>query len=253
MIIRKDQVLALERTDVPEFEDFMVEHLKVFSPLHSQSLGEAGIRSLIQAGTERARRHGFTRRGPVRFHIETAILFGIDFDTDPQYPWLAPLLDDPALAEEVERADRVHEVVTDYLERVAGDDRGLARRSLQRARSLPFEPISTTAPDFADRLIERASATYPEKAAAVGRPALLRLIDRAVEEARRWDSATDAGVCLFFGIMFSVGHGFIVDPKYPWVANTLRQSGYSPDRRVERLYSKTMIYLDRVLDHLGRE
>jgi len=86
------------------------------------------------------------------------------------------------------------------------------------------EPISTTAPDFADRLIERASATYPEKAAAVGRPALLRLIDRAVEEARRWDSATDAGVCLFFGIMFSVGHGFIVDPKYPWVANTLRQS-----------------------------
>lgn len=253
MIIRGDQVAVFERTDTLDFEDFMVEHLKSFSPLHSRALGESGIRSLIRAGRERADRHRFTKKGPVRFYIETAILFGIDFDTDPQYPWMAPLLDNPSTPDEIERADGVHEAVTEYLEQVAGPDRRLARRSLRQARMSPFEAPPRSDPGFVDRLVERAFELYPEKATAVGKEGFLRLIARAIEEAQRWNAATDTGICLFFGIMFSVGHGFIGDPKYPWVARSLERSMYTADQRVERLYSKAMIYLDQVLDHLGRD
>jgi hypothetical protein len=252
VIIRKSQVETLDEARLPEFEDAMVVHLREFTPLHSQALGEPGIRGLIRTGMERAARHGFGRRGPVRFYIETTVLFGIDFDSDPQYPWFRPLLDDPARPDELDRADWVHEVVSAYLDEYAGPERELTKRSLGRARGIPFEAASRASPDFQDRLIARASELYPEKAHGVGRACLERLIARAAEEAAMWDAATDAGVCLFFGIMFSVGHGFTHDPKYPWAANTLSHPGYTPEKRVERLYTKTMLYLDHVLEHLGR-
>jgi hypothetical protein len=252
LIIRKTQIEALDEVRLPDFEHEMVAHLRDFTPLHSKTLGEPGIRSLIRAGMERARKHGFKRRGPVQFYIETTVLFGIDFDTDPQYPWLRPLLDDPALPDELERADKVHAVVTGYLAEVAGEHRELARSSLARVRGIPFEPPSGSSPGFNDQMIARAREIYPEKADAVGHASLEQLIERAVDDARTWHAATDAGICLFFGIMFSVGHGFINDPKYPWIANTLGQPGYTREKRVERLYSKTMTYLEHVLVHLER-
>jgi hypothetical protein len=57
---------------------------------------------------------------------------------------------------------------------------------------------------------------------------------------------------LFINLMFALGHGFATDPQYPWISNTLYNSAVSdPDKRAERLYAKTMVYLDHVLANLG--
>src|SRR5262245_7401254 len=100
-------MLTLEEIRSPEFEDFMVTHLSDFSPLHSRSLGEPSIRSLINLGIERAKKHGFTRRGPVKFYIEAIILLGIDFDTDPQYPQAGNILRDKSITDQTQRADQI--------------------------------------------------------------------------------------------------------------------------------------------------
>lgn len=252
MIIREEQLASLEEIRLPDFEHFMVEHLADYSPLHSTSLGEPGIRKLIRAGVERAERHRFTHRGPVKFYIEAMILLGADFDTDPQYPKAGALLRDGSTTDQGERADRVHGWLMELLEEAAGLDRVHAARALQRARAVPFEPMSRSAPDFERVMLRRMEENHPEKAKFVGPEALKGLIPRAVEEAEKYGVATDAGVCLFVGLMFAVGHGFVRDPKYPWILGTLTNPATTdPDRRVERLYSKTMTYLDHVLQHLG--
>ena len=251
MRIRREQILAFEEVRMPDFENEMVAHLEGFSPLHSQSLGDEGIRRLIRMGTARAKNHGMTYRGSVKFYIETVILLGIDFDTDPQYPWPGAILRDARMPDQMQRADRVHEWLMELLERVGGPDRQYAKQALRRARNMPYESIPVSSPDFDDEAIRQMRNNHPEKVAYLGEAILRRLIPRAVEETKKYAVSTDLGVSLFLALMFALGHGFAGDPKYPWVAGTLTNPAIiGPEKRLERLYSKTMTYLDHVFEHL---
>ena len=251
MRIRPEQMQALEEARRPEFENHMVAHLRAWSPLHSEALGEAGIRALIEAGMARAQTHGFTRRGPVQFYIEAMILLGAEFDTDPQYPWPGAILRDPSISDQTERADRIHGWLVELLDAAGGPGRQYARQALQRARQIPFRAVPVSSENFQDEIVRAMKENHPEKVAYLGESVVRGLIPRALEETRRYSVSTDAGVCLFIGLMFAVGHGFVRDPKYPWIAKTLENPAISsPDRRVERLYAKTMTYLDHVLARL---
>jgi hypothetical protein len=251
LLIRKQQIEVFEEVRSPQFDDYMVAHLKDFTPLHSASLREAGIRKLISVGIEQARRYGFTWRGPVKFYIEAMILLGVDFDTDPQYPWPGKILRDVSIPDQTERADRVHAWLMELLDAAGGPDREYAKQALNRARKIPLEPIPVSDPRFEDQIIGRMKENHPEKVLYLGETVLRNLISHAIEETKNYFVSTDAGVCLFIGLMFAVGHGFAHDPKYPWIANTLTNPAITdPDKRVERLYSKTMTYLDHVLQHL---
>jgi hypothetical protein len=254
LLLRKQQIEVFEKARSPEFDDYMVAHLKDFSPLHSASLSEAGIRKLISAGIERARKYGFTWRGSIKFYIETMILLGVDFDTDPQYPWPGKILRDASIPDQIQRADRVHAWLVELLAAAGGPNREYARQALHRARKIPLEPIAVSSPNFADEIIRRVKENHPEKVNYLGEAVLRGLIPRAIEETKKYSVSTDAGVCLFIGLMFAIGHGFAHDPKYPWIMNTLTNPAITdPDRRIERLYSKTMTYLDHVLQHLERQ
>jgi hypothetical protein len=252
LIIRNAQMQVFEEARLPEFEDYMVEHLKDFSPLHSESLGDARMRSLVKIGMERAKKYGFTHRGPVRFYIETIILLGIDFDSDPQFPWAAKFLSDPTNLNQTERADAIYDELMDYLDKVGGPDREYSKRALRKVGELPFEPISIDDPVFTESVMRRMQDVYPEKADFMETESLQELIRQAVKEAKKMDVLTDAGVYLFVGLMFMIGHGFIRDPMYPWIANTLGKPAVdNPDRRIERLHAKAMIYVEHVLLHIN--
>ena len=229
----------------------MVEHLKGFSPLHSQTLGEKGMLKLIRMGIERAKKHEFTRRGPVKFYIETMILLGCAFDTDPQYPWAGKILGDLAVADQVARADQLHAKLIEFLDAVGGPNRQFAKDALKRVRQVPLEAIPVASATFTAEMLRRMRENHPEKFAYVGEDALSRLIPRAKGEAEKCAVATDAGVCLFIGLMFTVGHGFAGDPKYPWVAHTLTNPAITDSStRIDRLHSKSMTYLEHALQHL---
>ncbi len=248
MIIRKEQIQVFENVRSPEFEDYMVEHLKDFSPLFSASLGEAGMRRVIQAGMKREATHGFTFRGPVRFYIEITILLGIDFDTDPQYPWAEDILGSTHIADQTQRADRLHEDLIAFLDAVGGPDRAYSNRAIRGLRNLPLETTDPTTPVFADSVLSRMREVHPQKVQFVGEQSLRKLVARAVEEAGKFGILSGAGTSLLVGLMFVVGHGCTNDPKFPWIAATLHNSA-SRDRAecVECLYSKSRTYLDHIL------
>jgi hypothetical protein len=251
MKIRQAQIQTFEKVRTPEFENFMVEHLRTFTPLHSKSLGVAGIREFIKQGMARAEKHGFSDRAPVKFYIETCVLLGIDFDTDPQYPRLGEILRGKDPSGQVEKADAAHKWLIDFLEAAGGPDREFAREALSRSRNIPY-PYQRTS-NFQEDAIRMMRATHPQKADFLGDAVLVALLRRAFEEAKQCGIAREDGVALFTGLMFAVGHGVLRDPKYPWVAHTLTNPAIAPEHRVERLYNKTMTYLDHVLQSLGKK
>lgn len=252
MIIRKEQLEAMDEIRA-DFEDIMVVHLQSFTPLHWDSLGEPGIRKLIQAGVKGAAAQGFTRFGAVRFYLETVVLLGIGFDHDPQYAALAEALGSAFGESQIMRADRAWEWLMNYLDNVGGHNREHAYRALLKTYEQPPEPQPVSSPEFEARALRQMRDIHPQKVDFLGAEALRGLIARAREEAKRFDVETDFGVCLFLGLMFAVGHRFFEDPKYPWVSHTLTNVAITDrDRRVSRLYSKTMTYLGYALGKEGK-
>src|SRR5438128_1655429 len=137
--IRPEQLETMRQSSLKAFEDYMVTHLRGFIPRLDQVLGEVGMRKVIRYGIEKAKTYGFTTRACVRFYIETILLFGAEFDTDPQYPWAKEILTNEKIIDQMVRGDVLCVKAGEYLDQVAGPDRKLVRQALRRARQEPFD------------------------------------------------------------------------------------------------------------------
>ena len=253
MKIRAQQMDELKRAALRRFEDEMVQHMKEFSPRHCEVIGEPGVREVIRLGMQRAREHGLTNRGAVRFYIEMMFMFGSDFDTDPQYPWAAEALDAERTPNQNERADRLHAKTIDYLKNVAGPDNEYALDAMRRTRRASEADLIPPGQTLRSATLERMKSIYPQKCAYVGDAPLRALIQHGMKLAKEHSVSTDESAALFIVLMFALGHGAAADPLFPWISATLNDRAVAdPEKRVDRLRRKAITYLDRALGHLER-
>lgn len=80
MIIRPEQMKALNEAAGRRFENEMTGHLFRLFPSLSGRIGETGLRAVIRHGTRRARDYGILRERDVGRYIAVMMMFGIDFD-----------------------------------------------------------------------------------------------------------------------------------------------------------------------------
>ena len=246
--IRKEQMEVFEQAAIRNFEDEIVEHLKKFSPRHCEVIGEDNVRKVIRLGIERGKKYNLTNRGPVRFYIELMFMFGSDFDTDPQLPWAGKILNDPMAVDQKERADQLYEKTTDYLDNVAGPVNAYTSDALRKIRRAASEDVTFSGEAFENGMLSQMKRIYPQKCNYVGDAPLRMLIQHGIELATTSSVTTTRGVALFVVLMFALGHGFSDDPLFPWVSRTLRDPKTDdPGKRVQRLETKSITYLDRVL------
>jgi hypothetical protein len=90
------------------------------------------LRSTIQSGIERAKVYGLNGRGSVRFFIELMFWLGIDFDTDPQFPWIVDILGNQAIPDQNTRVNKLYDHVMDYVDVIGGRDYEYVREALIR-------------------------------------------------------------------------------------------------------------------------
>jgi hypothetical protein len=251
LIIRRAQIDVFEDAR-PEFENQLIRHLQEFSPLHSELSGEQGVRPIVRGAVERAANYSWTRRGPVQLFVDLIFLLGVVFDTDPQYPWITKILVRSTIDTQVAEADEMHAQVIVYLDATGGPGREYAKRALRRAREMSYEGPPIASPRYFVEALHRARGAYPEKYDYLGVDLVSKVIEGGLIEARRYSVTSDAGVALFASLMFALGYGVLRDPKYPFIESTLTNPAISePNRRAERVYSKMMTYLDRVLERAG--
>jgi hypothetical protein len=74
------------------FVDRMVAHIAEFFPSRFQELGEQAVREWIEDGIQRASQYRIRSERDVCKFIDIMIVFGRNFDTDPQCPWAPPIL-----------------------------------------------------------------------------------------------------------------------------------------------------------------
>lgn len=252
MIIRHEQRKALQDAQARNFENEMVRHLHEFSPRHSKVIGDAGVREVVRRGIDNASKYGFTNRGPVRLYLDLAYMFGSDFSIDPLLPWAAEILNSGGTEDQMERAGRLHAKATEFSEVVAGPDYVYAKEAFRRARSVRYEELAPPPGNFESGGASKLRTGFPQKFDYAGEPAVHRMMRQARLKAQSFSISAEPGIMLIATLMFAIGFGCLDDPLFPWISGTLKNEAISdPNKRAERLYSKTMTYIDQVLTNLA--
>src|SRR4051794_35232442 len=120
LIIRNDQMEVFRQLTLRKFEASMVTHLSVFAPVQFKLLGEELIRQIIHLGIKRAKSYSLSKWGPVRLYLELMFMLGSDFDIDSQFPWANKILTEGDQWDQLDRAGRLYEEITYFVEAVAG-------------------------------------------------------------------------------------------------------------------------------------
>lgn len=109
----KDLLMDTTFPDLPAHAFMMLE--KLF-PQKYRIVGEALLREVVTDGVQRAGRYGITvRRGQLLF-IGLMFMFGSGFDTDPQLPGYALVLQSTDLTGQ-EKAEKLHQLALEYVEK----------------------------------------------------------------------------------------------------------------------------------------
>jgi hypothetical protein len=244
MIIRSRQMAAFEGAATSAFEAEMTEHLRQFAPAQTKPLSPPELKAIVEHGVARAGARGFTYCGPIRLYLELMFLFGSEFDSDPQYPWISSLLADTSEDNQMQRAGKLHEAAVEYLDRVAGKSREHVSEAFDRLAQLQLEQF--TAEGFEQRLLWAMHESYPRKAAAAGDTALRTLIREAARKAKELEMVTPRGVALITFMMFSAGHGIIGDPVYARQLRPGLEGGPGAEERIGALHRRAAALLRAV-------
>src|ERR1022692_1361583 len=139
MIIRHEQMRALEDASWRGFEDRMIERVRTYVPKPAEQLGEAQLRVLIRYAVTRAERHVLTHERSIALYLDLMFVLGSNFDEDSLIPWAAAILADHSLPTQADRIDRLHTEGWEYGLKIEADFQSPAEN---RSRSSLIEAIA---------------------------------------------------------------------------------------------------------------
>jgi len=108
LTIRKEQLAAFRPLGEKTFEDRVIAHLKKVFPEQSESLGEPKLRESIQYGKQRAASYKIISERDVCKYIDLMIVYGRDFDKDPNHPWAQSILQNQAIRSPSSKIERLY-------------------------------------------------------------------------------------------------------------------------------------------------
>jgi len=108
LTLRKEQLAVFGPLGKKAFEDRMIAHLKKVFPEQSETLGEPQLRETIQYGTQRAAAYRITSERDVCKYIDLMVLYGRDFDKDPDLPWAQSILHNQAIRNPSSKIERLY-------------------------------------------------------------------------------------------------------------------------------------------------
>jgi hypothetical protein len=108
LTIRKEQMAVFGTLGQKAFEDRMLAHLEKVFPEQSAVRGEPKLRETIQYGTQRAAAHRIISERDVCKYIDLMILYGRDFDKDPNHPWAQSILQNQAIRDPTSKIERLY-------------------------------------------------------------------------------------------------------------------------------------------------
>jgi hypothetical protein len=118
MIIRQAQMDAMSESFNDDYIKRIMPSLKEDYPEECAALGDEDLRDLARYGMDRSESYRITTEVNVYCYIAMMLLFGRDFDTDPDYLWASDILNDCEFNGEDEKTDSLCNAASEYLNKI---------------------------------------------------------------------------------------------------------------------------------------
>ena len=99
------------------FGDYMLKLLYALFPEKYEAVGDPNTRQLIRQGYQTARGYYLTGEQGIAVYVSLMFMLGSGFDSDPQYPWAATVLNDASLTDPAKKGDLLHQEAKAHLEK----------------------------------------------------------------------------------------------------------------------------------------
>jgi hypothetical protein len=90
LVIRNEQMRAIEALRLQEFEGQACAHLRKSFPTQCESLGQDGVAAFVRYGVDRARAIGFESEFDILRFLNLVMVFGYEVE---QQDWVREILD----------------------------------------------------------------------------------------------------------------------------------------------------------------
>jgi len=110
--LRGPQIKAFEDA---MFRTWLERHLRQYFADACSAFSAAGLQALVDQGIEQACGHGFVAPADISRFVHVVLLFGADFERDPELAWAREVLADPAITSPAVRMDLLHDRAVDRL------------------------------------------------------------------------------------------------------------------------------------------
>jgi hypothetical protein len=94
LTIRKEQIKVFEEVAMKQFIDDMVIHVKKYFSKESGQMSDEQLRNHIIGIIPKAKKYGLDSERDLCKYLNLSIIFGKDFDIDPELVWMAKMLTD---------------------------------------------------------------------------------------------------------------------------------------------------------------
>ena len=94
LIIRKEQLEAMQDAMLPQFDAEAARYLRTYFPDETASFDDEQLKAIVVAGKRHARTYGVDSSAALLQFIGVRFILGADFDQNPQYEQIAQPLRD---------------------------------------------------------------------------------------------------------------------------------------------------------------
>jgi hypothetical protein len=114
LIIRESQMAALRRDRIARFDYKALAHVRKYFPEQCAAVGDDIALAYVREGLARARSYGLISEYDLLRFLNVMFTLGSDFDSNRQYAWVRPVLDNRAAP----ATTRMNEIMDEIFVRV---------------------------------------------------------------------------------------------------------------------------------------
>lgn len=239
MIIRNEQMAAFQEAADRDFENRAIQYLQENFPRRCETVGPENLHPIVQIGRKCAAHYQCFGEQGIVVYLHLMFILGSGFDSDPQLPWAAEILND-AEKHEITRTESLWQKAHEYAFLVNGEENEYLNRAILKIKEYPLStPSNKLDANFDEQVLQLLKSLYPEKYDALDEAALDALIQAATEKAAQYGITGKLGSRMMVVLMFIFGGGFDDDPLLPWAAEILRDETLKDsNQKVSLLYEE---------------
>ncbi|WP_323852449.1 hypothetical protein [Xenorhabdus szentirmaii] len=225
--LNEDQWNKLKKHAFNAYIDELVLHCNESYPYLEIKLGKEGLIKSLEDAVEKAKNDGFDQRGAVQLYIDMLILFGEEFQTDPQYSWIKETLDNHAHLGQLEKTTLLYHEVTRYLNEVHGEQDENLKASILKFQNINIGHLNVQWNTYKSNVDVLLNSLFPKKYQHIKQDNIKKVIQFGIEKSSQYGIGDANHAAFLTLIMFLLGHKFDQDIFLPHLNTRLFRQYYT--------------------------